>query len=661
MTKRSGLNRILPLLLTMLCISCFAQDSTNPLKITVQDHGKQISPTLFGIFFEDLSYAADGGLYAELVQNRSFEYSGADARGWNSLTGWELAPGSGAVASVRVENTAPLNDRNPDYAVLTVIKAGTGVALRNGGFDGMALKAGETYKLSFFARQLIGKPTSLTGRIETKSGEILGTASLPSVTGQWKKYTASMTAARTDNDARLALVMNTPGKLALDVISLFPTQTFHGHSNGLRADLAASIAALKPKFVRFPGGCLVHGDGLANMYRWKDTIGPVEQRIEQPDIWKYHQSLGLGFFEYFQFAEDIGATPVPVVAAGVSCQNSGASLTGRWGLGQQAMPWSEMPAYVQDVLDLIEYANGTATSTWGSKRAAAGHPEPFHLRYLGIGNEDAQSDPFRQRFKMIYDAVRSKHPEITLIGTVGPDPSGKDYDAGWQFANQQHLQMVDEHSYKSAEWFIENQNRYDTYKRNATRVYVGEYAAWTGHVSNLYCALAEAAYLTGLERNGDVVLMSSYAPLLAKVGHSSWEPDLIHFSNTKVLPSISYYVQQMFSANSGDYYLDFSSTAALRSEDAAFSAVRDSISGDLILKIVNYGGRSRRTKIVLPIEYRGENPAIKTVLTGNPETVRDDSSGSDIAPESSTTVIDGDLEYTAPGYSLTIFRLRKAA
>ena len=656
MNRRRGLYCLLTVAVLISCPPAPAQTSPSPVEITVGTHGKSISPDLFGIFFEDLSYAADGGLYAELVQNRFFEYTAADAKGWNSLTGWDLAVNERAIASIRVENTEPLNARNPDYAVLEVGKADGEVTLRNSGFDGMAIKAGEVYLLSLFARQLTGRPVPLLVRLEGKSGEVLASALLPAPTNMWQKYSASMTATKSDAEARLALVKTTPGKLGLDVVSLFPVHTFHGHPNGLRADLAESIAALKPKFIRFPGGCLVHGDGLPNMYKWKDTIGPIEQRAEQPNIWRYHQSLGLGYFEYFQLAEDIGATPVPIVAAGVSCQNSGASVTGKWGLGQQALPWPEMPSYVQDVLDLIEYANGPSSSTWGSKRAAAGHPEPFHLRYLGIGNEDAQSDAFRQRFKMIHDAVKAKHPEITIIGTVGPDPTGADYDAGWRFANQQHIEIVDEHSYRSADWFIENQDRYDNYKRNGTRAYIGEYAAWTNHISNLYCALAEAAYLTGLERNGDVVLMSSYAPLLSKIGHSSWEPDLIHFSNSEVFPSISYYVQQMFSTNSGDSYFDSLSSVPLRNEDLAFSAVRNSKSGNLILKLVNYGGRASHLRLKLPENYAKEASATMTLLTGDPMTVRNDG-GSSILPVTSTVAVSPEFDYEAPAYSLTVFRL----
>ena len=346
-----------------------------------------------------------------------------------------------------------------------------------------------------------------------------------------------------------------PGKVALDMVSLFPEKTFHNRPNGLRADLAQVIADLEPKFMRFPGGCLVHGDGLDNIYHWKETIGPVEQRKPQPNIWRYHQSKGLGYFEYFQFCEDIGAKPLPVVAAGVCCQNSNFLVTHKYGIGQLGLPMDQMPAYVQDVLDLIEFANGPVTSTWGAKRAAAGHPKPFGLQYLGIGNEDKITPVFRERFEMIYKAVKAKHPEITVIGTVGPNPDGDDYDKGWKIADELHLPMVDEHCYKSPQWFWENLQRYDAYDRSRSKVYLGEWASFDDkRRSTLRSAISEAAYLTALERNADVVRFASYAPLLAKRDHTDWTPDLIYFTNTEVFPTINYHVQQLFSVNSGDFY-----------------------------------------------------------------------------------------------------------
>lgn len=532
-------------------------DSQDTAQLTVDltQPGTAISPDLFGIFFEDINYAADGGLYAELVQNRSFEYSAADHGGWHALTSWEQVTRDGGEGSVAVEAAHPLNVNNLHYAVLT-IEADTGqVGLRNAGYDGIAVQAGQLYDVSLFARTLDGSPTVVV-RLESRVGELYGEAVFQQIAGDWDKYTATLEAPTDDPDARLIVLASGSGRLALDMISLFPQETFHNRPNGMRADLAQTIADLNPRFMRFPGGCLVHGYGLDNMYRWKDTIGPVEQRRGQSNTWQYHQSVGLGYFEYFQFCEDIGAKPVPVVAAGVCCQNSGARETGRWGQGQEGLPLDEMPEYIQEVLDLIEYANGPVDSTWGAKRAEAGHPEPFNLEYLGIGNEDSITPVFRERFEMIYRAVKQRHPEITVIGTVGPAPSGPDYEAGWKIADELQLEMVDEHYYRSPDWFLQNMDFYDDYDRDGSLVYLGEYAAHDNQrLATLRSALAEAAYMTTLERNGDVVRLASYAPLLGKTGRTQWDPDLIYFTNTAVTPTINYYVQQLFSRNAGDSYL----------------------------------------------------------------------------------------------------------
>ena len=549
-------------LLGALSAAALAQPIT--LKVDVSAPGKSISRDLVGIFFEDLSHAADGGLYAELVQNRDFEYSSADRAEWNSLTSWQLVQRDGGKGSLTAEFTKPLHANTPHYAVLTIESPSGQVGLRNDGFDGIAVKAGESYDFSVFARRISGARAPITVRIESKAGAVLGETVLSAPNETWTKYTARVSVQSTDADARLVVSSSGFGRLALDHISLFPEKTFRDRPNGLRADLAQVIADLKPKFMRFPGGCLVHGDGLDNIYNWKDTIGPVEQRKGQSNIWRYHQTAGLGYFEYFQFCEDIGAKPVPVVAAGVSCQNTDARLTKRWNQGQECIPLDQMPAYIQDVLDLIEYANGPVTSTWGAKRAASGHPAPFGLQYLGVGNEDKITPGFRERFEMIYNAVKAKHPEITVIGTVGPNPEGEDYEKGWKIADELRLPMVDEHGYKSPQWLWDNLERYDAYDRAKSKVYLGEWAGFDDkRRSTLRAAVAEAAYLTGLERNADVVRFASYAPLLAKRDHTHWSPDLIFFTNTEVFPTIGYHVQQLFSVNGGDIYLPTSvSTAA---------------------------------------------------------------------------------------------------
>ncbi|MDN5288503.1 MAG: alpha-L-arabinofuranosidase domain protein [Mucilaginibacter sp.] len=634
-----------------------ARDSSSSKKTSA---GKPISPDLFGIFFEDLSYAADGGLYAELIQNRSFEYSPADSKDWNPLTAWEYITKGYGYGTISVETTTPVSINNPHYVVLNVEEEGTeGVGLSNSGFDGIVLKAGEKYDFSVFLKQLSDKSIPVLVKLEGKKGTVYGEATFATQTKDWKKYTTTITATQSDDSARLVIVAKAKGKLALDMVSLFPQKTFRNRTNGLRPDIAQAIADLKPKFMRFPGGCLVHGDGLGNMYRWKNTIGPVEQRIGQRNIWNYHQSVGLGYYEYFQFCEDIGAKPVPVVAAAVSCQNSG----GTWrigGTGQRGLPMGEMKGYIQDVLDLIEYANGPVSSTWGAKRAEAGHPKPFNLEYLGIGNEDKITSEFRERFKMIYDAVRAKYPKITLVGTVGPGPAGDDYEQGWKLADQLAIPVVDEHYYEKPEWFLHNTKRYDTYVRSKSKVYIGEYAS---KGNKLFNALAEAVYMTALERNGDVVKMASYAPLIARQNYTSWNPNLIYFSNTAVAPTVNYYVQQLFSTNQGDqYYADivsFSEGKGIRDSTLAASFVKDSKTGDLILKLVNAGTSTTQAKVNLD-GFGPINPkASRTILTGAPGAENTFANPGNVIPETSAFMAGKSFLYEIPPYSLTVIRIKK--
>lgn len=647
---------------------CAEPQPANPTPISVtvnlSQPGKAISPDLIGIFFEDLNYAADGGLYAELVQNRSFEYSPVERNEWTPLTAWEQVARDAARGSLKIADAVPVHPNNRHYLVIETGDPRGGFGLMNSGFDGIVIRAGEQYDFSVFGRQLflgnrwgnngrLDSPTKLTVRLETKTGELLGETSLEISGREWKRATATLTATKSDDAARLIVLCHTKGAIAVDEISLFPHKTFKNRPNGLRADLAQTIADLKPKFMRFPGGCLVHGYGLGNIYRWQDTLGPVEQRRGQPNLWGYHQSVGLGYFEYFQFCEDIGAKPLPVVAAGVCCQNA----DNQGGTGQRGIPLADMPAYIQDVLDLIEWANGPVTSKWGAVRAAAGHPEPFNLQYLGVGNEENITPVFRERFKMIFDAVKAKHPEITVIGTTGPFHSGEDYDNGWKIANELNIPMVDEHYYERPEWFLNNLQRYDRYQRDAAKVYVGEYAS---KGNTLFNALAEAAYLTSLERNADIVPLASYAPLLGKVGHTQWNPNLIYFNNTRIVPTINYYVQQLFSVNGGDVYLPATMGDAANTKEFAMSAVRDTKTGDVILKFVNWSAAAKPLRVAFTGKGAVKGSALKTVLTGaEPKETNDFGGQHAILPTSATIPVGETLDYEAPAHSLTVIRLSR--
>ncbi len=609
---------------------------------------KEISPLLMGVFFEDLSRAADGGLYAELIQNRDFEYDPSDREGrdknWNSRHSWNLK-GENATFEIATEN--PIHTNNPHYAVLKVNQ--TGAALINEGFERIPLKKGEKYNFSFFAKQLEGKKGKFQVSLVGNEGQIYATTTVSGPSSEWKKYKTTLTAKADATDAVLEIKPLSTGTVALDMISLFPQKTYKGRENGLRADLAQTIADLHPRFVRFPGGCVAHGDGIGNIYRWKNTIGPLEARKPQRNLWGYHQTAGLGYHEYFLFCEDLNAEAVPVLAAGVPCQNSACG-----GAGQQGgIPMDQMDEYVQDILDLIEYANGDAKTTkWGKVRAEAGHPKPFNLKYIGIGNEDLISDVFEERFEMIYNAIKKKHPEIIVIGTVGPFYEGSDYEEGWEFATRLEVPIVDEHYYESPGWFIHNQDYYDGYDRTKPHVYLGEYAS---RGNTLYNALAEAAYLCGIERNGDVVEMTSYAPLLAKEGNTNWNPDLIYFNNTEIKPTVNYYVQQLFGQNNGAEYIGGNLTLSDRNEGVAkrvASSIVRAANGDLIVKLVNILPTTVTTRIELP-EAKQMNPvATKTTLSGQPEE-------RNICPTVSTQSISDVFDVELPAYSFTVIRIKK--
>ena len=566
---------------------------------------KNISDKLIGIFFEDISYAADGGLYAELVQNRDFEYTPNDHEGWNAFTAWKLASG----AEPRIVTDCPLGKHN---ANALSIGADT---LYNSGWDGMTLKAGAKYDFSFYVNTK-GKKRFKVAMVE--NGTVVAEAvidvrpkdkkAVETLHEGWQKYEVTLAPSADTKAAELRIVAEGKAEARLDMISLFPQDTFKGRKNGLRRDLAETIANLHPKFVRFPGGCMSHGDGLDNIYHWNHTVGPLYDRVPDRNIWRYHQTRGLGFFEYFQFCEDIGAEPLPVLAAGVPCQNSAPNANG-FGGQQGGIPMEDMPAYIEELMNMIEWANGDpATNKWAKMRADAGHPEPFNLKYIGIGNEDIISTVFEDRCLMICKAIHEKYPEIEICGTAGPfhTPSS-DYVEGWKFAKQHKdiFSLVDEHYYESVGWFINNQDYYDNYDRNAPKVYLGEYAARSKR-GNIDCALAEALHLCAIERNGDVVSMTSYAPMLCHLKHQNWNPDMIYFDNETIDLTPSYETQRLFSKYAGDKFVDTKLSvdtegmteagAADITKRVAATVVVDSKTGKRYLKIVN----------VLPVELQLE-------------------------------------------------------
>jgi len=571
-----------------------------PLTATLDVDGsreKNISDRLVGIFFEDISYAADGGLYGELIENRDFEYAAADHKDWHALTSWK------ADKDIKIDTKQPLSTSNPHYAIME-----GATTLINDGYDGIALSDNE-YVCTFYARLIDCEKKQFNVALLDGEGNVVAKSSVKAKDKGnamgWQRYEAVLTlpknAVTTGSDGNPALASFSiaalkEGSVAVDMISLFPRHTFKNRRNGMRKDLAEAIAAMKPKFVRFPGGCMSHGQGLDNIYHWQHSIGELQDRTPDKNIWNYHQTRGLGFYEYFQFCEDLGAEPLPVLAAGVPCQNSAPDKDG-YGGQQGGIDMKDMPAYCEEFLNLIEWANGDpATSTWAKKRAEAGHPAPFNLKMIGVGNEDLVSTAFEDRYLMICKAIKAKYPDMEVVGTVGPfhHPSS-DYIEGWQVArdNKDVLDAVDEHYYESTGWFLNNQDYYDNYDRHEPKVYVGEYACHTStRKSSIEAALAEAIHLTTCERNGDVVEMTSYAPLLSNVKHQNWHPDMIYFGQGWMRTTPTYETQRLFSVHSGDRYVASTISFASQQEKGvsqrvAASVVKDSKTGKTYLKLVN--------------------------------------------------------------------------
>lgn len=523
-----------------LLICCAALLNAKPIATVEADFAgpkTEVSKNLYGIFFEDINYGADGGLYAEMIQNRSFEYS-FGTEGWDTIK-----PHKKNKTRLRKKNATGLNANNPSYGELKITEDGTGCG--NEGYGGLPLEVGKTYKGSVYLKCKEGGITEVTvGFDDGKGKEKYAETTISGITNEWKKFEFSLSPSKTTTKGRLTIIAKGIGILHIDMLSLFRPETFKNQPNGMRLDLANLLNDLQPGFMRFPGGCIVEGKGLANAYRWKDTVGPIEERKENANCWGYQQSYGIGFYEYFRFCEDMGCEPVPIINCGMSCQARGVELA----------LMSELDEWIQDALDLIEFANGDVTTTWGKLRADMGHPEPFNMKYLGVGNEN-WDQIYYERYEEFGWELKEAHPEIKLIFAAGPLASGVLFDNAWNQVPimRDYIDLVDEHYYMTPEWFLTNTKRYDNYDRKGPKVFVGEYAAHTeGRRNNLYVALAEAAFMTGIERNADIIELASYAPLFAKEGSVQWAPDMIWFNNTDSYGSPSYYAQKMFANNRSD-------------------------------------------------------------------------------------------------------------
>lgn len=559
-------------------------DRSLSIRVHVDQPTVEISSKLYGLFYEDINYAADGGLYAELVQNRSFEYFALDegrekmmdkaALHHHPLYAWEKVERGGGSCDVKVERAVPLNRNNPHYAAVYINRAGSGVGIRNLGYGGIRLDAGESYDVSLYAARWGGGNEPVIVALESDDGTVYGSMTTGPLNVDWQKFQGVINVNQSDDQARLTVTTTGEGKLYLDMISLFPQKTYKGRKNGLRPDLVQALVDLNPKFVRFPGGCIVHGTGLENAYRWKDTIGDVARRRANWNRWGYHQTYGLGFYEYFLLCKDLGAAPLPVVPVGVSCG---------YNRPFQAVPLDELQGWIDDALDLIEFANGPVDSTWGKIRAQMGHPEPFGLEYICLGNEEHDTPEVRERFPYFVRAIRQAYPEIKIIGTSGLTQNVPLYP----LMKELEVYSSDEHYYNEPEWYIHNQDRFDGFERSGPKIFVGEYAS---QGNTMFNAVAEAAYLTGIERNADIVDMVCYAPLLAHVNHTQWpRQNLIWFDKHGLVKTPNYYVHQLFSRNKGDVYLKNEVVHDNREPvlPIGVSATLDKGTNEVILKLVN--------------------------------------------------------------------------
>ena len=635
-------------------VTGWAQEVRETLSFEVRadQPGASIPSTMYGIFFEDINFGADGGLYAELVKNRSFEFE-------QPLMGWT------PFGSVEVRSDKPCFDRNPHYVRLTEVGQITHAGLENEGFRGMGIQADEPYDLTFYGRVVKGDELTLRVELVSASNDIIETQRITLAGSSWKHYQLALLSKTTEPEARLRLTMETKGTLDLEHVSLFPRHTFNNRLNGLRADLAEALKALKPGVFRFPGGCIVEGTTIETRYQWKNTVGPVENRPLNINRWNYtfphkkfpdyYQSYGLGFFEYFQLSEDLGAEPLPVLNCGLSCQFENEGM-------EQHVPVEKLQPYIDDALDLIEFANGPVTSRWGKLRADMGHPSPFGLKYIAIGNEQ-WGELYPERLAPFVQAIRARYPEIQIVGSAGPNAEGEQFEYLWPEMRRLNVDLVDEHYYRSPEWFLSNADRYDNYDRKGPKVFAGEYACHADNKANSFLtALCEAAFMTGLERNADVVPLSTYAPLFAHVEAWQWRPDLIWFDNLRVMKTPNYYVQQLYSHHAGTRVVPFLRAGKpLTGELSLYAtAALDKRTNELILKVVNTGIQARQAQIQLHGLSDGTHTGTRIQFHSmDVEAVNTLEQPERVHPEESAFTYKGNqMAITIQPLSFTIYRIR---
>ena len=592
-------------------LGAYAQPHT--FDVNTKKVGAAVQPTMYGIFFEDINYAADGGLYGELVKNRSFEFPDA-------LMGWK------AFGKFEVKNDGPF-ERCPHYVVLNYSGHNdTATGLQNEGYFGIGIEKDEEYRFTVWAKTVSGDANvevSLVDESTMEEHQEFATAELKVSGNEWKKYELILKSPKTVQKANLRLLLKGKNGVALEHVSLFPKHTFKDRENGMRRDLAQALYDLHPGVFRFPGGCIVEGSSLDQRYQWKNSIGPVENRPLNGNRWlstfnyrlfpDYYQSYGLGFYEYFLLSEDIGAEPLPVLNVGMACQFQNQNDP------SAHVAVKDLQPYIQDCLDLIEFANGDVNTTWGKKRAEMGHPAPFNLKFLAVGNEQ-WDDLYYKRLRPFVKAIKAKYPNIKLVGTSGPDSEGEMFEKGWKAMKELKADLVDEHFYLDEHWFLSHGLRYEGYDRKGPKVFAGEYAChgkgkkWNHFETSLY----EAAFMTDLERNADVVDMATYAPLFAHVDGWQWRPDMIWYDNTRMFKSVSYYVQQMYACNKGTNVLPLTmngkSVAGQEGQDGLFaSAVVDKKKGEIIVKVANTSDKAQDVTLNLN-GLKGSRSATATTL-----------------------------------------------
>lgn len=648
----------------ILTVSTSASAQDNTITVETAKPEAPVQPTMYGIFFEDINYAADGGLYAELVMNRSFEFP-------NPFAGWDIS------GKVSLQDDGPF-DKNPHYVRL----APSGhndkhTMIENHGFFGMGLKKGAEYRFTVWARCPEGGNAKiwidLVDNATMGEDQKLGNGGIEVQGKEWKKYTLILKAGKTIEKAHLRIWGDNRTTTDVEHVSLFPVDTYRGDENGMRKDLAQALFDMKPGIFRFPGGCIVEGTDLATRYQWKNTVGPVENRPLNENRWhytftsryypNYFQSYGLGFYEYFRLSEQIGAEPLPVLNVGMSCQYQNDIRNEK----KVHVAIEELQPYIDDCIDLIEFANGDpAKNKWAKLRADMGHPEPFHMKYIGVGNEQwdyKDNKAFSKRLKVFMEAIRKVHPEIQIIGTSGPNSEGQDFDLGWTAMKELKADLVDEHFYRNIDWFKNEMNRYDEYDRKGPKVFAGEYACHDRgkKYNHAGASIYEAAFMTNLEKNADIVHMATYAPLFAHVEGWQWRPDAIWFDNLRCAKTVSYYVQALYAQNKGTHVLKTTlATPTPKGEDGIFcSAVYDKDKNEVVVKVVNTTEKPQQVDIKLQDMKAINQVNTITLDCSDYEMENTVDNPNAIVPTEGTTKADGNLiKTTVPAKTFVIYKAK---